>query len=269
MAVLKDITIGQYFPGNSFMHRLDPRMKLLLTLLYVVMLFLVPDFWGFLVVGILLGLVVAFSGVSLRVVVRGLKPLLFIIVFTAFFNVLYGGGEPLFPEISWLAWIKTDGVRNALFMIIRIVLLILGTSYLTYTTSPVMLTDAMERLLRPLKVFRFPVHELAMMMTIALRFIPTLIDETDKIINAQKARGADFETGNIIRRAKALIPILIPLLISAFRRAEELADAMECRCYHGGEGRTRYKVYSFSWRDWLALGVVALAMIIVILMMIG
>lgn len=266
--MLKDITIGQYFPGNSFMHRLDPRMKLLLTVLYVVSLFIVPSFWGFLVIGAVVALVVLFSGVSLKVVFRGLKPLLFIIVFTAFFNILYGGGEPLFPNIAWLSWIKTDGVRNALFMIIRIVLLILGTSYLTYTTSPVMLTDAMERVMRPLKVFRFPVHELAMMMTIALRFIPTLIDETDKIINAQKARGADFETGNIVRRAKALIPILIPLLISAFRRAEELADAMECRCYQGGEGRTRYKVYSFSWRDWVALGIMLLAMAAVILMQI-
>ena len=250
------------------MHRLDPRMKLLLTVLYVVSLFLVPDFWGFLVIGAVIALVVASSGVSLKVVFRGLKPLMFIIIFTAFFNILYGGGEPLFPNISWLAWIKTEGVRNALFMIIRIILLIMGTSYLTYTTSPVMLTDAMERIFRPLKVLHFPVHELAMMMTIALRFIPTLIDETDKIINAQKARGADFETGNIIRRAKALIPILIPLLISAFRRAEELADAMECRCYQGGEGRTRYKVYSFSWRDWAALGIMLLAMATIILFMI-
>lgn len=266
--MLKDITLGQYFPGNSFMHRLDPRMKLLLTVLYVVTLFLVPRFLGFLVIGVLMTLVVIFSGISLKVVFRGLKPLIFIIVFTAFFNILYGGGEPIFPNIAWLAWIKTDGVRNALFMIVRIVLLIMGTSYLTYTTSPVMLTDAMERIFRPLKVFHFPVHELAMMMTIALRFIPTLIDETDKIINAQKARGADFETGNIIRRAKALIPILIPLLISAFRRAEELADAMECRCYQGGEGRTRYKVYSFGWRDWVALGIMLAAMAAIILMMI-
>lgn len=264
--MLKDITLGQFFPGDSFMHRLDPRMKLLLTVLYVVNLFLVPDLWSFLIVGGLILLVVLFSGVSLKVALRGLKPLLFVVAFTAFFNVLYGGGDPLFPNIAWLAWIKTDGVRNAAFMIIRIVLLILGTSYLTYTTSPVMLTDALERVLRPLKVFRFPVHELAMMMTIALRFIPTLIDETDKIINAQKARGADFETGNIVRRAKALIPILIPLLISAFRRAYELADAMECRCYQGGEGRTRYKVYSFGWRDWVALGVMLAAMASVILM---
>ncbi len=264
--MLKDITLGQYFPGNSFMHRLDPRIKLILTVLYIVTLFLVSRFLGFAVVACLIALVVLFSGVSLRTALRGLKPLVFVIVFTAFFNVLYGGGEPLFPNIAWLSWIKAEGARNAAFMIIRIILLILGTSYLTYTTSPVMLTDALERLFRPLKVFRFPVHELAMMMTIALRFIPTLIDETDKIINAQKARGADFETGNIIRRAKALMPILIPLLISSFRRAEELADAMECRCYQGGEGRTRYKVYAFSWRDWTALAVMLLAMGAVVLL---
>ena len=264
--MLKDITLGQFFPGKSFIHAMDPRMKLILTVLYVVALFLVPDFWGFLIVAALIFLVAAFSKISIKVVLKGLKPLLFIIVFTALFNILYGGGEPLFPKVEWLFWLKTDGVKNALFMIIRIILLILGTSYLTYTTSPVMLTDALERLIRPLKIFRFPVHELAMMMTIALRFIPTLIDETDKIINAQKARGADFETGNIIRRAKALVPILIPLLVSAFRRAEELADAMECRCYHGGEGRTRYKVYSFGWRDLVAFLVMAIAMAGIILL---
>ena len=266
--MLKDITLGQYFPGNSFLHKLDPRMKLILTVFYVVALFLVPDFWGFALIGALMVLIIAFSGISLKVVLRGLRPLLFIIVFTAFFNLLYGGGDPVFPGIAWLGWLKTQGVRNALFMILRIILLILGTSYLTYTTSPVMLTDAMERLFRPFKVFKLPVHELAMMMTIALRFIPTLIDETDKIINAQKARGADFETGNIFHRAKALIPILIPLLISAFRRAEELADAMECRCYHGGEGRTRFKVYSFSWRDFLALGLMLLVFAVLILLII-
>ncbi|MBQ3085231.1 MAG: energy-coupling factor transporter transmembrane protein EcfT [Clostridia bacterium] len=266
--MLKDITLGQFFPGESFMHKLDPRMKLILTVLYVVNLFLVPDFWGFLIVGALMLLVIVFSGISLKVVLRGMRPILFVVVFTAFFNIFYGGGAPLFPDIGWLSWLKTEGVKNAAFMIIRIVLLIMGTSYLTYTTSPVMLTDAIERLFSPLKVFRLPVHELAMMMTIALRFIPTLIDETDKIINAQKARGADFETGNIVRRAKSLVPILIPLLISAFRRAEELADAMECRCYHGGKGRTRYKVYHFGWRDWFALFLMAASMAGVILLMI-
>ena len=264
--MLKDITLGQFFPGGSFMHKLDPRMKLLLTVLYIVSLFLVPRLLGFLVVVALIVAVALSSKINLKVVFKGLKPLLFIIVFTAFFNLLYGGGEPLFPQIAWLGWLKTGGVRNAIFMILRLILLILGTSYLTYTTSPVMLTDALERLMRPLAVLKFPAHELAMMMTIALRFIPTLIDETDKIINAQKARGADFETGNVIKRAKALIPILIPLLVSAFRRAEELADAMECRCYQGGAGRTRYKVYSFGWRDWVALGVMLLGMALIIVL---
>ncbi len=264
--MLKDITLGQFFPGASFMHKLDPRMKLLLTLLYIVLLFLVPRLLGFLVVAALILAVALSSGIQLKVVFKGLKPLLFIILFTAFFNLLYGGGEPLFPQIAWLGWLKTGGVRNAVFMILRLVLLIMGTSYLTYTTSPVMLTDALERLMRPLAVLKFPAHELAMMMTIALRFIPTLIDETDKIINAQKARGADFESGNVVKRAKSLIPILIPLLVSAFRRAEELADAMECRCYQGGSGRTRYKVYSFSWRDWLALGVMLLGLALIIMM---
>ena len=264
--MFRDITLGQFFPGKSFIHALDPRLKLILTVVYVVALFLVSEFLGFLIISALIGLVAFFSKISIRVVLRGLKPLLLIIVFTAFFNIVYGGGEPIFPEIAWLSWIKTEGVHNALFMIIRILLLILGTSYLTYTTSPVMLTDALEQLIRPLRIFRFPVHELAMMMTIALRFIPTLIDETNKIINAQKARGADFETGNIIRRAKALGPILIPLLVSAFRRAEELADAMECRCYHGGDGRTRYKIYSFGWRDAIALLVMLVALAGIILL---
>ncbi len=264
--MLKDITLGQYFPGTSFMHRLDPRMKLLLTFVYVVALFVVTSFWGFLLLGGLIGLVMTFSNISVKVVVKGLKPLIVIIIFTAFFNLLYGGGPSLFPGIRWLSWIHADGVRTAVFMIIRILLLIIGTSYLTYTTSPVMLTDALERIFKPLKWIKIPVHELAMMMTIALRFIPTLIDETDKIINAQKARGADFETGNIMRRARSLVPILIPLLVSAFRRAEELADAMECRCYHGGEGRTRYKVYFCSWRDWVALGLLLLTVAGIILM---
>ncbi len=264
--MLKDITLGQFFPGSSFMHKLDPRMKLFLTLLYIVLLFLVPRLLGFLVVGALILAVMLSSKIQVKVVFKALRPLMFIIVFTAFFNLLYGGGDPLFPGIAWLGWLKSGGVRNAVFMILRLVLLIMGTSYLTYTTSPVMLTDALERLIRPLSVFKFPVHELAMMMTIALRFIPTLIDETDKIINSQKARGADFETGNVVKRAKALIPILIPLLVSAFRRAEELADAMECRCYHGGAGRTHYKVYSFSWRDWLALCIMLMGFALIIIM---
>lgn len=257
--MIKDITIGQYFPGQSFIHRLDPRTKILWTIAYIVALFMVDSMWGFAVIGAVLFCIIAISGLSFTMVLKSIRPLLFIILFTAFFNLLYGGGAPIFPEYQWLSWLTWGGVRNALFMVFRIILLICGTSFMTYTTSPIMLTDAIERLLSPLKVIKLPIHELAMMMTIALRFIPTLVDETDKIVNAQKARGADFETGNIIHRAKALVPVFIPLIVSAFRRAEELAEAMECRCYHGGEGRTRYKIYSFSWRDAMA----ALVMVLV------
>lgn len=251
--MLKDITIGQYFPGNSVVHKMDPRMKIILTFIYIVALFFVKNFYGFALFTILLCAVVYLSRIPVKIVLKSIKPLLFIIIFTAFFNIFYGKGAPVFSNVEFLSWLTWGGINNALFMVIRIVLLILGTSFMTYTTSPIMLTDAIERLIMPLKYLKVPVHELAMMMTIAMRFIPTLVDETEKIINAQKARGADFETGNIIRRAKALIPIMIPLIVSAFRRAEELADAMECRCYNGGDNRTRYKVYSLSARDYIAL----------------
>lgn len=250
--MIKDITLGQYFPGNSVIHKMDPRMKIILTVFYIVLLFCVRNFWGFLVMGILMAAIVLISKIPLKIVIKSIKPLLFIIFFTAVFNIFYGEGPSVFPEVTWLGWLTFDGLKRAAFMIVRIILLIVGTSFMTYTTSPVMLTDAIEKLLKPLRILRVPVHELAMMMTIAMRFIPTLVDETEKIINAQKARGADFETGNIVRRAKALIPILIPLIVSAFRRAEELADAMECRCYNGESGRTRYKEYKLSFRDYLS-----------------
>ena len=264
--MLKDITLGQYFPGNSVIHKMDPRMKILLTLFYMVLLFCVNNFWGFLVVTLLMCFIIFVSKIPFKIVIKSIKPLLFIIVFTAVFNFFYGNGPAIFPDIKYLSWLTWDALEKAAFMIIRIVLLIVGTSFMTYTTSPIMLTDAIERLITPLKIFKVPVHDFAMMMTIALRFIPTLIDETEKIINAQKARGADFETGNIIRRAKALIPILIPLIFSAFKRAGELADAMECRCYNGGESRTRYKVYSFSLRDYIALIVFILITAVIILL---
>ncbi len=252
--MIRDITIGQYFPGDSPIHKLDPRGKILLVIAYVVSLFLVQRMLGFVLAGALLLLVVLLSRIPLKTVLKGVRPLLFIIAFTAVFNIIYGTGAPIFSGVSWLQWLTWGGVRKAVFMAVRIVLLVIGTSFLTYTTSPIMLTGAMESLLSPLKLFKAPVHELSMMMTIALRFIPTLVDETDKIINAQKARGADFETGNLLRRAAALVPILVPLMISAFRRAEELADAMECRCYHGGNDRTKYKIYHFGLRDlWAAI----------------
>lgn len=262
--MIKDITIGQFFPGDSFIHRLDPRLKIILTIVFAVLMFVAKNFLAFAVLAAFLSVIIYVSKIPVSIVLKSIKPLTFIIVFTAFFNIFYGKGAPVFESISWLSWFTWGGLRNAAFMVIRIVLLIIGTSFMTYTTSPVMLTDAVERLISPLKKINVPVHELAMMMTIAMRFIPTLIDETEKIMNAQKARGADFETGNIVRRAKALIPILIPLIVSAFRRADELADAMECRCYNGGDNRTRYKEYSFGKCDYIALCFVAVFIALVI-----
>ena len=237
--MLKDITIGQYFPGSSVLHRLDPRVKIVLTFLYIVILFAASNPIG-LSVGIFF-LVTAYgvSRVPPKMILKSLKPVLPIIVFTTVLNIFFIEGEPLW---QWKFIVITkEGVTTAVIMSVRIICLIAGTSLLTYTTSPIALTDGLERLMSPLKKIRFPVHEMAMMMTIALRFIPTLIEETEKIMSAQKARGADMESGGLVQRARALIPVLIPLFVSAFRRADELAMAMECRCYRGGEGRTRMK----------------------------
>lgn len=248
--MIKDITLGQFFPGKSILHRLDARMKLVLTLIFIVALFLVKNYFGYVVVLGFLVFSIAISGVPMSMFLKSLKPLLFIIIFTAVLNLFYGTGEPLW---QWgFLKITSDGIHSAIMMALRIIFLIIGTSLLTYTTSPIMLTDGIERLLNPLKKVKAPVHELAMMMTIALRFIPTLVEETDKIMNAQKARGADFESGNLLARIKAMIPILVPLFVSAFRRADELAVAMECRCYHGGEGRTRLKQMHMAFRDGVA-----------------
>lgn len=253
--MLKDITIGQYFPGKSVLHRLDPRMKILLTVGYIIMLFSVSNPLG-LCVGILfLVFAYAISGIPPRMITKSLKPVIPIIIFTTVLNMFFVKGDPLFDW--WIFHISRQGLLTAVVMTIRIICLIAGTSLLTYTTSPITLTDGLERLMKPLKKVHFPVHELSMMMTIALRFIPTLIEETDKIMNAQKARGADLESGGIMQRAKALVPILIPLFVSAFRRADELALAMESRCYHGGKNRTRMKVMHMSFRDFVALGIVA------------
>ena len=246
--MLKDITLGQYFPGKTVVHRLDPRTKLLLLIVYIVALFLAKSYVSYGLVLVFLVTVTLLGRISWKAMTRGLKPMLFFIIFTAILNLFYTKGGTLLVD-WWIFEIWSDGVRTAFFMVLRIMLLICGTFLLTYTTSPIALTDALERLLSPLKKLHVPVHELAMMMSIALRFIPTLIEETDKIISAQKARGADFETGSILRRAKALIPILVPLFVSAFRRADELATAMECRCYHGGEGRTRLKVLRYATID--------------------
>ena len=252
--MLKDITLGQFFPGFSPVHRLDPRIKLILTVAYVVMLFLANNLVG-LAFGILFFLSAYFlARIPLKMMLKGLKPVLPIILFTSVLNMFFITGDPLFSW--WVITITRQGVYTAVIMSIRIVCLIAGTSLLTYTTSPISLTDGLERLMGPLKKLRFPVHELAMMMTIALRFIPTLIEETDKIMSAQKARGADLETGGLMQRARALIPILIPLFVSSFRRADELALAMECRCYRGGEGRTRMKQLQMGPGDFAASAIV-------------
>ena len=249
---LKDITLGQYFPGNSLVHRLDPRTKLIAVILYIVALFLAKSFLSY---GVMLGLLAAsirISRVPLKSILRGMKPVLIIAIFTALLNLFYTPGEHVLVKV-WVLTITLEGVLNAFFMVVRIMMLIAGTFLLTYTTSPILLTDGIENLLSPLKKVRVPVHELAMMMSIALRFIPTLIEETDKIMSAQRARGADFDSGNLIQRAKALIPLLVPLFISAFRRADELAVAMECRCYHGGEGRTRLRQLKYQSIDYMTL----------------
>ena len=255
---LKDITLGQFFPGNSPIHRLDPRAKLVSLICYIVALFLAKWFVTYALLFLVLAVVVKVSTVSVKSLLRGMKPVVFILVFTAVLNIFYTPGEPL--ASWWIFTITREGVVHAFFMVVRIMMLISCTFLLTYTTSPLALTDGLESLMGPLKKIRIPVHELSMMMSIALRFIPTLIEETDKIMSAQRARGADFDSGSLIRKAKALIPLLVPLFISAFRRADELATAMECRCYHGGEGRTRMKQLHYRPDDIVfILGALALA----------
>ncbi|MBE6996703.1 MAG: energy-coupling factor transporter transmembrane protein EcfT [Ruminococcaceae bacterium] len=254
--MLKDITLGQYFPGSTLIHRLDPRTKLVGLVCYIVALFLAKSYYSYAFMVLVLACLSALARIRPKTLFSGLKPLLFILLFTGVINLFYGSGEPLVQ--FWFFKITANGIRTAVFMVLRIMLLVCGTFLLTYTTSPLQLTDGLEKLFAPLKVIRFPVHELAMMMSIALRFIPTLIEETDKIMSAQKARGASFDTGKLTQRAKALIPLLVPLFVSAFRRADELATAMECRCYHAGEGRTRMKELHFSGRDAAALALCAL-----------
>ena len=256
--MLKDITLGQYFPGDTIAHRLDPRTKILLVVLYIVALFCANSLLAYGILALVLAVCVRVSHVGLKSLVRGLKPVVFIIVFTGVLNLFFTPGDHTLVEWGVLRITET-GARNALFMVLRIMLLIMGTFLMTYTTSPISLTDGLERLLNWMKKLHVPVHELAMIMSIALRFIPTLIEETDKIMSAQKARGADFDTGNLMQKAKALVPLLVPLFISAFRRADELAVAMECRCYHGGEGRTRLRQLKLKGMDVAAL-LFALAM---------
>ena len=246
--MLRDAAFGQYYPARSFVHSMDPRAKILLTILYLVAVFLASSYTAFAAVILFLGLAILFSGVKLKSVLKSVKPILFLIVFTTIINLFFvREGTVLF---EWWIFRLTDATLHfTAKMALRLVLLVMGSSLLTLTTTPVALTDGLESLLRPLKLIRFPVHELALIMSIALRFIPILMDETDRIIRAQKARGADFESGNLFRRAKAMLPVLIPLLVSAFRRADELSDAMDSRCYWGAKGRTKFEQLRFSWRD--------------------
>lgn len=252
--MLKDITLGQYFPGNSFVHRLDPRTKLILLVVYIVALFTAGNWLSYLMPLIFLTAAIAISKIPPKAILRGMKPLVMILVFTGILNLFFTGGETVLVSFLGIS-ITMEGLVRAFFMVARILMLITGTFLLTYTTSPISLTDGLEALMNPLKKLRLPVHELSMMMCIALRFIPTLIEETDKIMAAQKARGADFESGKLMQRVKALVPILVPLFISAFRRADELATAMECRCYQGGDGRTKMKLLRYKRWDFQAFGV--------------
>ena len=263
--MLKDITLGQYFPGNSFIHRLDPRTKLIALVVYIVALFLAVSWVSYALVAAFLLLCIKISTIPAKSFIKGMKPLIMILAFTGILNLFFTDEGDVLVDF-WVITITTGGVQRAIFMVLRILLLICGTFLLTYTTSPISLTDGLEALMNPLKKIKVPVHELSMMMCIALRFIPTLIEETDKIISAQKARGADFESGKLLERVKALIPILVPLFISAFRRADELATAMECRCYQGGDGRTKMKLLRYKARDFYAylIGVILLAAVCVL-----
>ncbi len=251
--MLNDVTFGQYYPAKSFVHNMDPRMKLLLVIAYIVAIFIANNFFGLLLVTFVLLFFILLARVPFGRVLRSIKMILFLIVFTAVLNLLFytGGENDIVLAKWWIITISWQSIINTVFLAMRLLLLVLGTALLTLTTTPVALTDGIESLLKPLKYIKVPVHELALVMSIALRFIPTLMEETNRIVAAQKARGANFETGGIFRRAKAMIPVLIPLLVSAFRRAEDLGDAMDARCYSGAKGRTKYKKLTFTWRDLL------------------
>ena len=262
--MLSNITMGQYYPVDSRVHRLDPRIKLILTIIFIVIVFMAKTFIGYTFILGFVWLTAKLACVPFRMLLRGLKPLRLIIIITFLLNLFFTPGETVWVEF-WIIRIAREGFMQAAFYSLRLVFLVIGTSLLTLTTSPVALSDGIELLLSPLKKIRFPAHELAMMMTIALRFIPTLLEETDKIMKAQMARGADFESGNLISRAKAMVPLLVPLFVSAFRRAGDLAMAMESRCYHGGESRTRLRVLKITKNDWIACGAVAALLVVIIL----
>ncbi|MBQ7758683.1 energy-coupling factor transporter transmembrane component T family protein [Anaerotignum sp.] len=261
--MIRDITIGQYYPAESPIHRMDARLKLAITFIFIVTLFFVNTFIGYVFVIASMAIVIRKSKVPFKFMTKGLKSIMIIILFTAFINLFMTQGEHVLVELGFFS-ITMEGVLLAVKMCVRLVLLIVGSSILTLTTTPIQLTDAIEYILKPFKKIGVPAHEIAMMMTIALRFIPTLLDETDKIMKAQQARGADFDTGNLVQKAKALIPILVPLFISAFRRAEELAMAMEARCYHGDEHRTRMNVMKMKSSDYRAAGMAAVYVVVII-----
>ena len=263
--MLKDITLGQYFPGNSVIHRLDPRTKLIMLVAYIVALFLAQNWLTYGILFVFLAFCIHISTIPVKSIVKGMKPLVMILLFTGVLNLFFTTDGTVLVDF-WVITITTEGLRRAIFMVARILMLITCTFLLTYTTSPISLTDGLEALMQPLNKLKVPVHELSMMMCIALRFIPTLIEETDKIMSAQKARGADFENGSIFDRAKALVPILVPLFISAFRRADELATAMECRCYQGGEGRTKMKLLRYYRNDLISFAVGALLIAAVLIL---
>jgi len=259
--MIRDITIGQYYPAKSILHRLDPRTKLVATLLYLISLFLFDGFAGYIVATVFLVSIIRLSKVPFKFIVKGLKPIIMLLMITVLFNLfLTRTGDVLFS--FWIFTVTSGGLHTAVFMAMRLIYLILGSSLMTFTTTPNELTDGIEKLLGPLRKIHVPVHEIAMMMSIALRFIPILLEETDKIMKAQIARGADFESGNIIQRAKSMIPILVPLFVSAFRRANDLAMAMEARCYNGGEGRTKMKPLHYEQRDYIAYVVVIVYVVI-------
>lgn len=253
---MRDVTLGQYFPSNGVLHRLDARVKVVYLVAYIVLIFCSFNFYALALAALFAISVVLLSKVPVGLFLKSLKTIILIVAITSVLNLFYGVGEPLFQW--WIFTVTLDGIFNAVFVTVRIICLVVVSSALTFTTSPTDLTDALERLLKPLTVFHISVHEIAMMMTIALRFVPTLLEETDKIMSAQKARGADMESGNLIRRIKALIPVLVPLFVSSFRRAYDLAMAMECRCYRGGKGRTRLKQMHFAEKDYISVAVMSL-----------
>ncbi len=262
--MLNNITLGQYYPAESVVHRLDPRVKIILLIAFVAAVFLVSNLSGFVLIAIYLAAACRLSRLPVRLLIKSIKPLRFILIFTFILNLFFTGGTTELVNLGFAVLTK-EGVLNAIRYSLRLVFLVLGSSLLTLTTQPVTLTDGLERLLSPLKVIRFPAHEMAMMMTIALRFIPTLLEEADKIMKAQSARGSDFETGKLLERVKAMVPLLVPLFVSAFRRAGDLAMAMEARCYHGGEGRTRLHILKMQKNDWIAIGATVILIVLVII----